>query len=183
MSSKKITKDIAQKVAIRIAADSYNDRLEEARKKIRAYTDKIVEENIPQPVLEVTKDYENFFMVSNMVGVKCENRYLCITETSYKLPTSHVAIAVKPDQYDKIKSLNKEKRDICIQRDEFFRTVFNAICDLKTEKRVREQIPEIIPYLAHFQEVNHVTPKTSNSIDTIRKNILTPKKDEQEEKK
>ena len=181
MSSKKITKNIAQKVAIRIAADSFNDRLEKARKKIRAYTDKIVEEYIPKPVLDVTKEYEKFFKVTSMLGVKSENQYLCVTESNYKLPAGLV-IVIKPDQYDKLKRLYKEKLAVCEQRDDFYQTVFNAICDLKTEKRIREQIPEIIPYLAPFQEVTDVTPKTSNSIDTIRKNILTPKKNEKEEK-
>lgn len=179
MSSKRITKDIAQKVSIRIAADSFNDRLEKVRKKIRAYTDKIVEEYIPRPVLETMIEYEKFFIVSNMLGVKSENRYLCVTESNYKLP-SGLVIVVKPDQYDKLMSLNKEKLAVCVQRDDFSQTVFNAICDLKTEKRVREQIPEIIPYLALFQEVADVIPQTSNSIDTIRKNILTPKKNEKE---
>lgn len=175
MSSKRITKDIAQKVSIKIAADSFDDRVEKARKKVRAYTDKIVEEYVPQPVLETTKDYEDFFTASNIVGVKCENRYLCFSETSYKLPTGHVVLKVKPDQYDKISSLNKEKRAVCAQRDEFGRTVFNAICDLKTEKRIKEQIPEIIPYLALFQEVTDENPKTSSTFNSIRKNILTPK--------
>lgn len=179
MSSKKITKNIAQKVAVRIAADSYNDRLEKVRKKIRAYTDKLVEEYIPRPVLDVTKEYEKFFVVSSMVGVKCETRFLIVTESNYKTP-SGLVFRVKPDQYDKLKSLNKEKLEVCEQRDDFYQTVFNAICDLKTEKRVREQIPEIIPYLALFQKATDVTPKTSNSIDTIRKNILTPKKNEKE---
>ena len=179
MSSKRITKDIAQKVSIRIAADSFKERLEKVRKKIRAYTDKLVEEYIPRPVLDVTNEYDKFFVVTNMIGVKSENRYLCISESNYNLP-SGLVIVVKPDQYDKLKTVNKEKRAVIEQRDDFSQTVFNAICDLKTEKRVREQIPEIIPYLALFQEATDVTPKTSNSIDTIRKNILTPEKNEKE---
>lgn len=178
MSSKKITKDTARKVSIKIAAVSFDDRVEKARKKAREYSDKLIETLVPKEVLEVTKTCGKYFRTTNMFGVRCPNRLFLYAETNYTLPDGLVLV-VGPKEYDKLKENRKGITDVCKQRDDFGATVYNALCDLKTAKKIREQLPEVIPYLALFQNVDDETPKESNYIESIRKGIVKPKKDEQ----
>lgn len=181
MASKRIPQVIAQRVANEIANVSYNEKIADARKKVQDYADRLIDISIPHPVLKAISTYPKYFRTSSLLSVRCGERFTLQVPPSIKIPfgcTIEVCIA----DYNKLKELKDELRAWQIKRDDFFEKIFKALYELRTEKRVREQLPEAIPYLELFINCSNINQSSSDDFDSLRKNILTPKKDEQEKK-
>ena len=181
MASKRISRELAKRVANEIADVSYNEKIADARKKVQDYADRLVDLSIPHSVLKVVSTYSKYFRTSSIISVKCGERFTLSVITSLKIP-SGCSIEVCIGDYDKLKELKDELRAWQIKRDDFFDRIFKALYELRTEKRVREQLPEAIPYLEHFLNCGNINQSTSDDFESLRQNILTPKKNEQEKK-
>lgn len=177
MASKRITHELARKVAIEIANVSYNEKIEDARKKVQDYADRLVNLHIPHPALEVLRTYPKYFRTSSILNVRCGERFTLQVLPSIKIPFG-CTIEVCIGDYNKLKELKDELRAWQIKRDEFFEKIIKALYELRTEKRVREQLPEAIPYLELFLNCGNINQSSSDDFESLRQNILTPKKNE-----
>lgn len=181
MASKRISQELAKRVANEIADVSYNEKIANARKKVQDYADRLVDLSIPHSVLKVIITYPKYFRTSSILSVKCGERFTLTVTTSFKIPMG-CTIEVCIGDYNKLKELKEELRAWIIKRDAFFVKIFNALCELRTVKRVGELLPEAIPYLEHILNCGNINQISSDDFESLRQNILTPKKNGQEKK-
>ncbi len=156
---------MAEGAAKQLADKAYNEKIKAAKEEFKTIAYALYEKYVPKTVREAVKQNINLF---NQTG---QLRFLVEGASSWdyigvyfdeRFP-DYKPIILSPNdwkmlrkQEELVRSLEKEQRDF---NDE----VYNALVNLRTEKNVREQFPEALPYMS-FTTCTALVP----NIDKLR---------------
>lgn len=149
MASKRITKDLACKVAEEMLI-GVEDKIKSKRGELSEFAIKLaiskVDKDLYEKILSIPKDW---FDMRSYLYIGCEDSnlrartiYLC-REIRY----NNTRIDVSREDYEKITALDKDIRSMDDEKDKLKNQIINTLLKLSTFKNVQEKYPEAY---AHF---------------------------------
>lgn len=155
MTNRRITKTMALDAAYRAAEKLFSERIQNARVALRTRVEEIVKLHIPYPVQAVVKEFPDWISTTDGVclykyvdtqyGLRRSSYVDC--KLSFNVPYACNYLLVSVDEYDELVKLKLKKDNTIKDREDFEARLFDSILALKTEKRIKESMPEILPYI------------------------------------
>lgn len=173
-----------------MATAAFGSKIELAKKRVTAFADNLAIKYIPYSVRAVCAEFPSFFDKTKYVyftttrtykdGYSGYENYIG-AKISFNVPKGSEYIKViTPTEYNELKKLDMSVKAIENAQAEFKQRVQSALIALKTENKVKESLPEALPYIEFPEEVQLPAP----IFDTLRNIIKNIKNDgnEQQEK-
>lgn len=180
MANRRITKTMALDAAYRAAEKLFSERIQNARVALRICAEEIVKLHIPYPVQAVVKEFPDWISTTDGVclyktintqyGLRRSNYVDC--KLSFNIPYACNYLLVSDEEFNELVNLNLKKDRAIKDREDFEARLFESILALKTEKRIKESMPEILPYIDFPVEKQLPSPM----FDDIRAQLRTLKK-------
>ena len=167
----RISKEMASRIAA-CALENRKNEINELEEKLSQEATSIVEREVPQIIIEAYKSYPDYIKSTKSTTLHGEGLpidYGAIVLTKL-LPGQNgygnsSSFFIQPEEYKKInasrKNINKKREQLKDDK----RTLEDVIFDLKTIKRVSENVPELIPFLPSENTALATIP----NVDGIRK--------------
>lgn len=160
--AKRMTREMADNAAKKLAELAYDKKLEEAKSNEIAFGDVIIKKYIPQPILALMKEYTSWFPYMRD-GVECKDENGTKWEKIFIHSTEKVhaylpCIALSCDDYNKAFKLTKRCISLRNEKENYKQKVSDALMQLKTETRIKNAFPEALPYL-NFSDSCALVPK------------------------
>lgn len=157
--NRRITKSMAHDAAKRLKIKVYGKNVEDAQKTLNLAVESLVRKYIPKPVIACVNEYYNYFSNSTSADVTSimidaygtsRRKYIrgCL---SFKVPSCTVVVA-DVAEYETVAVLKKNLDDLVKEQNNFGEEIEKALCSLRTEKSIREALPEALPYI-DFPEI------------------------------
>lgn len=177
MTNRRITKTMALDAAYKASEKLFSERIQKAREALRDRAEEIVKLHVPYPVQAVIKEFPDWISktdgvclyknVDTQYGLRRSSYVDC--KLSFYIPYACNYLLVNEEEYDELVKL-KLKKDRTIQdREDFEARLFDSILALKTEKRINESMPEILPYIDFPVEKNLPSPMFDDIRAQLRK--------------
>ena len=153
---KRITREMADDAAKELANIAYNIKIEKARMDRAEFGDVLINKYIPKPILDLGKEYSSYFERGSYIfayidsGDVWSNREYFVS--NIKNPITK-AVTISKDDFSKASKLNRILNKLTASKNEYYTNVSDALMQLRTEVRIREQFPEALPYL-NFTETS-----------------------------
>lgn len=155
MANRRITKTMALDAAYRASEKLFSERIQKAREALRIRAEEIVKLHIPYPVQAVVKEFPDWISqtdgvclyknINTQYGLRRSNYVDC--KLSFKVPTACNYLLVSGDEFDELVNLKLKKDRAIKDREDFEARLYDSILALNTEKRIKESMPEILPYI------------------------------------
>jgi hypothetical protein len=184
--NRRINKTIAEKAAITMAAAAFNCQIELARKQVSVAVDLLVRKYIPKIVRSVCADFPSYFEKDKHAyistprtfadGYVGHEDYIC-GELSFYIPHGSRYINVSTEEYKDLKKLHRRVKALENEQENFKQQIFDALSALRTENKVKESLPEALPFIEFPDEV-HLPAPVFGTLRNIIKNIKTDAKQE-----
>lgn len=168
--NRRITKEMAAMAAKAMAEQLYAKRIELCYSELQRGADIFVKKYIPDPVLQVCKEYDRYFNLTKHVVFSCNRKSSIGCETSFSLPQYANFITVSELDYESLISVNEPYRSICKEVDVFKKRVYEALVILKSEKKVVECLPEAVKFI-EFPETKHLPSLVYDDLRALLKSI------------
>lgn len=153
---------MADEAAEKLAAIAFDKKIEEANQEMREFGDELVEKYIPAPILALGNEYVSFFPDrANTIQFSSEtapNYHYCWLPCTVSNPISRKVLILKENDYKKGQALYNRHNNLCNDRRKYTHNVSDALMQLKTAKRIKEQFPEALPFL-NFCETTALVPQ------------------------
>lgn len=146
MASVKITKNMAWGAATKIAAKLCDKKIETCYGRLKGYSDALALRYVPMPVMQVCKEYSSFFHTVSQLMIRCDKNTIYIY-TTYRLP-EYTHIDVSRNEYDTVRRLKEEKKNEEVNKQKEIEKWANVILSLGTLKRMQDEMPEAVEYVA-----------------------------------
>ena len=163
--SNRVTRTMAENAAEQLAKKAYDEKVAEARQELKTIGLAMYEKYIPKAVRDAAKSHIEVLEDTSQLRFIVEGAsswdYIGIYYDE-SFPRLRAIVLNANDwkklrkQEELVRSLEKEQREYCAD-------VENALVNLRTEKNVREQFPEALPYMS-FTTCTALVP----NIDKLR---------------
>lgn len=163
--SNRISKTMATGAAEQLALKAFGEKQKQAEEDFLALGLLFYKKYVPKPVRDCYQEYKDLY------DGKAVLRFLPENGSSYDLimvwykfgvpPITHIIINKK--DWELLFDAKKKKNDIDKAKCDYINEVTTALFNLRTEKNVREQFPEALPYL-NFSSCTALVP----NIDKLR---------------
>lgn len=143
----RITASAAEYAAKQMAGVVFNDRINDAEKKLKEFVDKLYEENVPRVIRVIANDYPQILCLGWTIIFKREsaNSEVVVTTT---LP--HVglrSLPIRDEQFDYLKVLKGNLDNLKTEKISYMHNVKRCLVNLRTTNAVKEAFPEALEYL------------------------------------
>lgn len=143
----RITANAATCAAQQMAAVIFNDRINDAEKKLKEFVDKLYEENVPKVIRVIASDYPQIVCLGWTIIFKREssNKEVVVCTT---LP--HVglrSLSIRDEQFDYLSVLKSNCDSLKNEKVAYMHSVAQCLIGLKSTTAVKEQFPEALEYL------------------------------------
>lgn len=149
--NRRITKGIAQEAASLIGSKKYSGAIKETKEELCIIAGKLVVNYIPSPVLQLTKEYSDFMCPQTAITFRSYSPkgYLktITTHIDVAVPYSCRTLTVDWKDYIKLSDINERITKLNDECRSLKTEIVKALLSLKTEKRVREELPEVLEYI------------------------------------
>lgn len=168
---------------------AFNSKIELARNRVRVVVEDLVRRYIPNVVLTVVEEFPSYFEKDKFASITTPREYAegyvghedyIGSAISYNLPCGSKYINVSATEYKGLKKLQMRVKALEKEQKDFKQQVYDALCALKTENKVKESLPEALPYIEFPEEV-HLPAPIFGTLRQIIKNIKTDDEDGKEE--
>lgn len=173
---------MAEKAAKTMAAAAFDSKIKLERKRLSEAVEDLVRKYIPQAVRLVCAEFPTYFEKSKFASITtartCSNGFVgheeyIGAELSFYLPYyGSRYINVRTEEYKEVKKLHMRVRALEEEKKDFMQQVFDVLCALRTENKVKESLPEALPFLEFPEEVQLPAP-IFGTLRQIIKNIKT----------
>lgn len=150
-----MTRFMADHAAEELAKIAFDEKIKKAEKERLGFGDDLVRKYVPKPILELGKEYRSFFTINNCIFCHVESDgwgSSSYFSTNIENPTGK-AVTISKSDYDKAKNLVRLCNELYDRKGDYQQQVSNALLNLKTEAKIKEQFPEALPFL-NFTETN-----------------------------
>lgn len=170
---------MAEKAAKTMATAAFDSKIELAIKQVSEAVEVLVRKYIPNVVRVVCADFPSYFEKGKSASITTPREYsdgyvghedYIGADISFNLPKGSQYINVSAVEYKELKELHMRVKALEKQKREFKQQVFDALCALRTENKVKESLPEALPYLEFPEEV-HLPAPIFGTLRNIIKNI------------
>lgn len=167
--------------AEKMAKAAFGSKNELAKKRVSVFVEGLAIKYIPYSIRAVVAEFPSYFEKRKHVSVTTttyanghEGHEYCIgSDISFYIPKGSEYLGnVSPTEYRELKKLYMNWKNIEKAQYEFERQVLDALIALKTENKVRESLPEALPYIDFPEEVQLPAP-IFGTLRNILKNIKT----------
>ena len=174
--SKRITKEMADDAAEELSEIAYGNKLESAISKNKDFVDSLIQKYVPKAVLACAKEYPRYFHKSSHFDMNLENsssysNTLCqdcnYDEGSYAINYYQGYTPISKEDHHKAYKLEIAVKELRKAKSDYEYKVSNALRMLQTEKRVKEQFPEALPYL-NFTDSTALSLNLNNLRDLLK---------------
>lgn len=179
--NRRINKTRAEKAATTMANAAFNSKIELAQKRLSEVAETLVIKYIPNVVRVVVAEFPSYFERVKYIsitaprvyadGYEGHEDYIC-AEISFYIPKGSRYINVSDTEYKELKKLYMRYRVQVKEQHDLKAQIFDALCALKTENKVKENLPEALPFLEFPDEV-HLPAPIFGTLRQIIKNIKT----------
>lgn len=163
--SNRVTKTMATEAAEQLALKAFGEKQKQAEEDFLALGLLLYKKYIPKPVRDCYQEYKDLY------DGKAVLRFLPENGSSYELIMvwyefcfpSIVPIILDKEDWKRLNDAKKKKNEIDKAKRDYTNEVTTALFNLRTEKNVREEFPEALPYL-NFSSCTALVP----NIDKLR---------------
>lgn len=150
--NRRITKSLAEIAATELRHKVYDEKLDKARDVINTAIESLVHKYIPAPILALASEFGDYLCAANHASVKAYgvNNYPLSPisgSISIKVPHACEVINVDLDDYKKVSKLREHFQKIYNESQEFKSDVMQALLSLRTEEKIKNELPEAIPFI------------------------------------
>lgn len=172
---------MAEIAAEKMASAAFNSQIELARNRVSVFVDDLVCKYVPNAVRAVCAEFPSYFEKGKYASVTTTRTYAdgyvghedyIGSPISFSLPKGSQHINVSPTEYKEVKKLYMRGKVIEKEKKNFKQQVLDALIALKTENKVRESLPEALPFI-EFPEVVQLPAPVFGTLRNIIKNIKT----------
>lgn len=169
---------MAEKAAITMANAAFDSKIELAQKKLSEVADVLVRKYIPNVVRAVVAEFPSFFERIEYTSITAPRTYAdgyvgredyITSNISFYLPKGSRYISVSDTEYKELKKMYMSYRAQVKEKENFKAQVFDALSALKTENKVKESLPEALPFLEFPEEVYLPAPVFGTLRQIIKK--------------
>lgn len=170
---------MAYKAAKTMAAAAFNSKIELASKRVSEFVEGLARKYIPNAVRLVCAEFPSYFDKDKQIFITTPREYrdgymgheeYIGAVISFYLPYGSRYINVSATEYKELKKLHMGVKAIEKEQEDFDRQVYDALCALKTENKVKESLPEALPFIEFPEEV-HLPAPVFGTLRNIIKNI------------
>ena len=156
MASIRITKTMAEHAAVIMANKAYDEKIEKIKQDMKEKVTALAVKYIPAPVLACTKEYGDYLGANNnmvvrkkVVGENGQEYVSGYIDSRIDIPVPHSCsyICVNKEDFSIVESIEKERRQMTKEKENFYNKVTEILLSLRTLKKVEEELPEAVKYL------------------------------------
>lgn len=176
--------------ADRMATAAFGNQIELAEKRVQVVVEGLVVKYVPYSVRAVVAEFPSYFEKVKFASVTTSKTYAdgyvghedyIGSPISFSIPKGCQHLDhVSPTEYKELKKLYMRVKTIKKEKNNFLQQILDALIALKTENKVRECLPEALPYIDFPEKVQLPAP-IFGTLRNILKNIKTD--DNEKEKK
>lgn len=176
---------MAEIAAEKMAKAAFGSKIELAKKRVSVFVEGLACKYIPYSVRAVVAEFPSYFEKVKVVSITTSRTYsdgyvghedYISSQISFDIPSGSRYIAhVSQSEYKELKKLYMRVKVAEQELDNFKQQVLDALIALKTENKVRESLPEALPYIDFPEEVQLPAP-IFGTLRNILKNIKTEEK-------
>ena len=179
---------MAEKAAKTMAIAAFDSRIHLANNQKSQFIENLVRKYIPNVVRGVCEEFPSYFDKGKWASITTPRTYsdgyvghedYIGAPISFYLPLGSQYINVASLEYKELKKLHMSVKALEEQQMNFKQQVFDALCALKTENKIKESLPEALPYLEFPEEV-HLPAPIFGTLRQIIKNIKPEEKQEKD---
>ena len=163
--SNRISKTMATGAAEQLALKAFGEKQKQAEEDFLALGLLLYKKYVPKPVRDCYQEYKDLYDGKTVLSFLPENGSsydLIMVWYEFRFP-SLVPIIIDKKDWKLLNDAKKKKDDIDKAKRNYTKEVTTALFNLRTEKNVREQFPEALPYL-NFSSCTALVP----NIDKLR---------------
>ena len=154
---------MAEEAATQLAALAYNKKIEDADNELSAFGLSMYKKYVPEPLRAACNEYINVLEDTGQLKFLVEGAnswdYISI---HYNEAFPRVkAMILDAKDWKELRRRERLVSDLRSDRREYEADVTQALVNLRTEKNVREQFPEALPYL-NFTACTALVPNIDN---------------------
>lgn len=171
---------MAEKAAKTMAKAAFDSKIELANNKKSECVEDLVRKYIPNVVRAVCAEFPSYFDKDKYAYITTHREYSdgyvghednIGADISFFLPRGSMYINVSNIEYKELKKLHMRVKALEKQQREFKQQVVDALCALRTENKVKESLPEALPYIEFPEEVQLPAPMFGTLRQIIRISI------------
>ena len=180
---------MAEIAAEKMANAAFGDKIGLAKQRVTVVVEGLVCKYIPYSIRAIVAEFPSYFEKRKYVTITTTlmhsdesegHEYSIGSQISFWVPKGSEYIGnVSAEEYRELKKLYMDLKNIEKAQREFEQQVLDALCALRTEKKVKESLPEALPYIEFPEDVQLPAPV----FGTLRQIIKNIKTDDNEEKK
>ena len=157
MTNRRINKQMAADAAKRIVDKKYSQAINDIEEKIKDFSDTILKKYVPQPVLSVVDEHDQYFDWTQSFTIYCilsddkgnklmRSSYVSI-KSNVKFPRKANYIVVTDKEFAEAKRLVETKNQICDAKRRTADEMSEIIRNCNTEKTLMKRYPDVHPYI------------------------------------
>lgn len=143
----RITKYEAEYAAEKMAKAIYNERIKTAQDVMTKRNEEILERYLPLAVREAFENCPQFFQSGNYMYFKSKEGYTRQAMLgSYKNPAPHYYYPLTEEEQIEVRANYSNYKKLLDEQNRFEDKMIDACLALRTEKRIRETLPDAVKY-------------------------------------
>lgn len=161
----RVTKTMATVAAEQLALKAFGEKQKQSAEDLLALGLLLYKKYIPKPVRDCYQEHKDLYDEKSVLSFLPENGSsyeLIMIWYEFSFP-SLVPIIIDKKDWKLLNDAKKKKDDIVKAKRNYAKEVTTALFNLRTEKNVREEFPEALPYL-NFSSCTALVP----NIDKLR---------------
>lgn len=155
--AKQVTRLMADEAAKQLASQVFDKKIELAEQAERQFGDDLIKKYIPAPILAVGMEYSSYF-VNKAQYLGFATSFGGHIQSNIVNPISNKYIQIESEDYKQAKALINTRQNLQSDKENYISKVSDALLQLKSFKRIKENFPEALPYL-NFAETTALIPQ------------------------
>ena len=148
---------------------------EELTKKEYEYGEFLARKYITDEILQIVSLYAEYVGYYSSLYVKHERNKTTRIDTSLKLPTQKTDIIVTLDEYNAVREIRNEWDKLRDKKAATKNYLTEEILKLRTYNRVKEQAPELLPFLPEAEADKKLPSVNYGNLRSFVKSIVETK--------
>lgn len=192
MANRRITKGMAYGAAWAMYDAVYKEQLKIAEDKVNKAIEEFAKGYFPAPVLACVEEYRDYYKVTKDIDLYVYQKkdkdgdfigsHEVITgESSFIVPvhqkswSSRCHIEVLEKDIKKVVTANNACKELREKAHNFRTKIHNILIELKTEKKVAENLPEALPYIKFPDDKSNLPAPVFSEIRNLLKGVTVNK--------
>jgi hypothetical protein len=148
--SNRVTKAMAEEAASQLSEKAFDEKIKEATEHCRSVALSLYEKYIPKPVRDAGEQYVEVYTKECYLDFALDGAsyydYIRIRIPDRFFPKLRLII-LQPEDFKLLQKSEKSREKLIQDKQKYVCDVTLALMNLRTEKNVREQFPEALPYM------------------------------------